>query len=298
MVKISVIVPVYNVGKYLSKCLESLLNQTFSDIEIICINDGSMDNSGQILEEFVQKDSRIKVINQSNSGVSVARNNGIAAATGDYIMFLDGDDYYTCDACRIAYEGIVGSGSDIAVFGMIEKYWIFLKSGRVNKSIRKALKAQEPDLWKFQTFCWNKIYKTDFIKQNKIVFPVGIKASEDGIFSLICLFNNAKYSFIDKSLYVYRKNRVGSATSNFGGIKNDFEGFKAFFAMEIFQNQSCEDQLRVVEKFCSGIWTAYKQHRNNELLVDIQTFLDFIESKYEESKLRQFKKYNQLKGLI
>ena len=89
MAKISVIVPVYNAEKYLVQCLNSIINQTFKDIEIICINDGSTDNSLKILKEFSEKDSRIKIINQKNSGVSIARNKGIDTASGDYIFFVD-----------------------------------------------------------------------------------------------------------------------------------------------------------------------------------------------------------------
>ena len=298
MTKISIIVPVYNIEKYLPKCLDSLLNQTFKDIEIICVNDGSTDNSSQVLADYEQKDSRIKIITQENAGVSSARNRGIEVAQSEYIMFLDGDDYYTKDACEVAYNNITTNESDIAVFGMIEKYWLLFKNGRVNKSIKKALMTEEPDLWKFQTFCWNKIYKTDFIKRNKIVFPFGIKTSEDGIFSLICMFNKPKYSFIDKSLYVYRKSRVGSATASFSGIKNDFEAFKFFYETDIYQNQSRDSQLWVVEKFCSGIWTGYKRYRCKELQIDIKNFLAYIEAHYDVSELVQFKKYNQLKGAV
>ena len=93
MPKISVIVPIFNVEKYLKECLESIINQTFKDIEIICINDGSTDNSLDILNQYAEKDNRIKVITQSNQGLSAARNTGIKYANGEYISFIDSDDY-------------------------------------------------------------------------------------------------------------------------------------------------------------------------------------------------------------
>lgn len=93
MAKISIIVPVYNTEKFLEKCLNSLINQTLKDIEIICINDGSTDKSLQILEKFANKDKRIQIINQTNSGLSVARNIGIKKAKGEYIGFVDSDDW-------------------------------------------------------------------------------------------------------------------------------------------------------------------------------------------------------------
>lgn len=294
MTKISVIIPIYNVEKYLSQCLKSVINQTLKDIEIICVNDGSKDGSAKILEKFALMDSRIKVITQTNAGVSAARNSGLAAAQGEYIMFLDGDDYYKQDTCMSAYDSIITQRADIGVFGMSERYGIFFKGGRVNKSVKKAIKTEQPNLWLFQTFCCNKIYNRGFIVNNNIKFPAGIKTSEDGIFSLCCLFNNPKYCFIDKSLYIYRKNRFGSATAQ-NGIKNDLIALKTFYEMDIFQNQPLEIQLRVVEKFCSGVWSYYKKCHHIE---DVNLFLDFIESVYDEQTLNQFKKYRQLKGAV
>lgn len=296
--KISVIVPIYNIEKYLPQCLDSLVNQDFSDMEIICVNDGSTDGSGKILENYANRDSRIRIITQENAGPSAARNTGIDAAKGEYLMFLDGDDFYTKNACKIAYDNITMNNSDIAVFGLIEKYGLFCKSGRVNKNIKKAFKTGNIDLWKFQTFCWNKIYKSEFINRNNIRFFVNVKGIEDGIFTLICLFKQAKYSLIDRALYVYRKNRIGSIMSNFNLIKNNVDAFKVFYNTEIYQQQSPENQLRVVEKFCSGIWTGYKRYRKKEVKNEIKIFLDFIESNYDKSDLEQFKKYRQLKSAV
>ena len=101
---ISIIVPVFNIEEYLSKCLISLINQTYSRIEIICVNDGSSDNSLGILENFSQKDSRIKIISQKNQGLSAARNTGIANAQGEYVVFVDGDDWVDVNMCEIAYK--------------------------------------------------------------------------------------------------------------------------------------------------------------------------------------------------
>lgn len=94
MVQISIIIPVYNVAKYLPECLESILNQTFQDFEVICVNDGSKDNSLEILEEYGKKDNRIKIITKENGGAGSARNKGLEFAEGKYIQFLDGDDYF------------------------------------------------------------------------------------------------------------------------------------------------------------------------------------------------------------
>ena len=104
MAKLSIIVPVYNVEKYLPKCLESLTNQTLKDIEIICVNDGSMDNSLAILKEFASKDSRIRIIDNQHQGVAKTRNTGIEQSTGEYIGFVDSDDYIDIDFFEKLYN--------------------------------------------------------------------------------------------------------------------------------------------------------------------------------------------------
>ena len=113
--KISIIVPVYNVEKYLERCLDSLINQTLKDIEIICINDGSTDNSSEILKEYAKKDSRIIIINQNNQGISVARNNGMNKAKGKYIGFVDSDDWVDLDFFEKLYKAAEKHNAQIAV---------------------------------------------------------------------------------------------------------------------------------------------------------------------------------------
>nr|MCR4662874.1 glycosyltransferase [Endomicrobiaceae bacterium] len=107
MPKVSVIVPVYNVEQYLRQCLDSIINQTFKDFECICVNDGSTDNSLTILQEYSKKDNRIKIINQKNSGSSVSRNNGIKQALGQYVSFVDADDWITDNYLEILYNKII-----------------------------------------------------------------------------------------------------------------------------------------------------------------------------------------------
>ena len=112
-VKISIIIPVYNVEKYLHECLDSIINQTFKDLEIICVDDGSTDKSSEILEEYEQKDKRFTVISQPNKGVSAARNRGMQQAKGKYIMFVDSDDYIASNACELIYNSAEEKRCDI-----------------------------------------------------------------------------------------------------------------------------------------------------------------------------------------
>lgn len=116
---ISVIIPVYNVKKYLRRCLDSLVNQTISDIEIICINDGSTDSSLEILKEYAKKDERIKIINQENQKQGAARNRGLEVAQGEFITFVDSDDWVDADYLEELYNAIINSNVNIAVASMI-----------------------------------------------------------------------------------------------------------------------------------------------------------------------------------
>ena len=113
---ITVIIPIYNVSKYLKNCLESVINQTYKNLEIICINDGSTDNSGKICDEFAKKDSRITVVHQENQGAGAAKNTGLELIEGEYFSIIDSDDYIDCDALRILEQTAKDSDSDIVFF--------------------------------------------------------------------------------------------------------------------------------------------------------------------------------------
>ncbi|MBR6099633.1 glycosyltransferase family 2 protein [bacterium] len=247
MAKVSVIIPVYNVENYLRKCLDSVVNQTLQDIEIICINDGSTDNSLQILNEYAQKDNRIIVINKENQGVSAARNDGIEKAGGEFIMFLDSDDYFMPEACEIAYNS-VSDKYDIGIFG----HYI-LKGKKLKQKPVDGVPADSINIW-------DKIFRTSFIKENNITFPTQITTAEDIIFSYELNFRNPETIFIDELLIVYRDARSGSSTENkLKQVQTDVEAFEYFTDKEIFKSQSDENKLKVVDKFSSIIgWLATK----------------------------------------
>uniref|UniRef100_UPI003864C4B3 glycosyltransferase family 2 protein n=1 Tax=Methanobrevibacter sp. TaxID=66852 RepID=UPI003864C4B3 len=116
MCDVSVIIPVYNVEKYLKECLDSVCNQTLANIEIICVNDGSTDNSLAILNEYAQKDGRIKIISQENQGLGAARNRGLEDASADYVYFLDSDDYIELTTLEKLFNNAVSNSSDVVLF--------------------------------------------------------------------------------------------------------------------------------------------------------------------------------------
>ena len=205
MAKVSVIVPVYNVEKYLKRCLDSLINQTLSDIDIICINDGSKDSSLQILEQYAQKDSRIVIYNQENSGLSVARNTGLEHASGEYIGFVDSDDWVDLDFYEKLYNSAKNNNADIAVADFIREH--------PNKK-PKRLKLKEEKIYttpedKFmickvhrEGCVWNKIYRTEFIKSINLKF-VPKMYYEDRDFTIRSLYFSKKLVTTPNTYYRY-----------------------------------------------------------------------------------------------
>ncbi|HDV0860284.1 TPA: glycosyltransferase, partial [Enterococcus faecalis] len=122
MPKISIIVPVYNVEKYLEKCVRSILAQTFTDFELILVDDGSPDSSGAMCDQFAEQDQRVKVIHKENGGLSDARNAGIEIATGEYLGFVDSDDYIADDMYELLYTNIVKEDADLSICGIYDVY--------------------------------------------------------------------------------------------------------------------------------------------------------------------------------
>ena len=301
--KISVIVPVYNVEEYLEKCLDSVTNQTLKDIEIICINDGSTDNSLEILKTYAGQDNRIVIINKQNEGVAAARNDGLDIAQGDYIMFLDSDDYLTPEACETAYNKITEKNADIGVFSHFEnENGICLESPK-NKNVRQFAQDETlTDYSCFQIMSCDKIYKKSFLNDNNLRFPKGIKNAEDSVFCWCCLFNRPKYCFIEKPIYIYIVNRKNSATNAYENcIKNNNAAFKTLFNLQIFKNQPLETQLTIISHFCNGArwyWdNFYKLHQRKILIKDIKEFLKFLEKNYDKKDLNTLKKYRTLKNI-
>ena len=190
MCKISIIVPVYNSEKYLRRCLDSLQNQSFKDIEIIIVNDGSTDNSQQIIDEYCN-DRRIVCYNQKNSGQAAARNFGLHNANGDFILFVDSDDYVELDFCEKMYFTII-KGYDI----VLSDYYIIDNNGL--KKYNKILEDNEGRLslneYLLTTVCpWNKIYRKAFLLENNFSFPEGIIYEDYAVIPTLAIYNPKVY---------------------------------------------------------------------------------------------------------
>ena len=226
MIKVSVIVPVYNVEDYLIECLTSIINQTLKEIEIICIDDCGTDNSINILKEYAKKDDRIKIIShKENKGLGPARNTGIKESKGEYISFIDSDDYISRDYLENLYNTIIKYDTDIVstinikrVVGKaislysinINKYLsIFQKIFKKNhfEGISNANIKDEKENTKNYPFvvAWNKLYKKSFLLDNDLFFMDIKKGSEDEDFYQRLLLNSPSISYNHKSIYYYRE---------------------------------------------------------------------------------------------
>lgn len=230
---ITIIIPVYNGQEYLNQCLCSILNQTYTELEIICVNDGSSDKSLEILKKYSRSDKRIKIINKENEGVSVARNSALNEVTGEYLMFVDADDWIEEDTCQIAINEIIRNNSDLVMWSYIrewdgysrikriypEDFIIFSKEDCKNRLHRRMIGLLDEELKQLanaDALCtiWGKLYKTSIIKENSILFQDirSIGTYEDGIFNLQVLEFVNKAVFINKGLYHYRKTNTSSIT--------------------------------------------------------------------------------------
>ena len=223
--KVSIIVPIYNTEKYLPKCLDSLIEQTLSDIEIICVNDGSTDHSLTILEQYKQKDPRIIVLNQNNSGQSIARNQGLKMAQGKYIQLVDADDWITNDCCQILYQQAEDDQLDMltmAATSYIENKKEYIKEPFYNfywlenKNERLILTRKEymQHWWEFAPTAPLTLYNRNFLIKNKLFFPEHLKF-EDCLFFKQALFKTDKIGINRSQLYFHRGHM--ESTVNNGG---------------------------------------------------------------------------------
>ncbi len=225
MCKISVVIPVYNVDRYLSRCLQSLVNQTFKDLEFICIDDGSSDNSLEILYSYAEKDSRFVIIVQKNSGPSIARNKGIDIAKGEYISFIDADDWIDLDFYEKLYAAAVDCNADIAAAGIIrlnkykKKFFINYSSEEIAiEPNRKFELCDVPD----RNYIWNKIYKLEKFRQKNLRFEEGV-FYEDIIFTPQAIYYLEKLVTVPQTFYYYWKTKNSIVTQKSEKYKKDLE---------------------------------------------------------------------------
>lgn len=215
MTCISVIIPVYNAENYLVECIETLVNQTLQEIEIIFINDGSTDNSLEIIKKYSQKDNRITIINQENIGAGIARNNGIKIARGKYLSFLDADDFFELDMLKKTYNKAEKTSADICIFRSNSYDNTTKKSTTMSYAIRDFLMPDKEvfssteikiDIFKSCVgWAWDKLFLADFVKRNNLLFQ-DLRTTNDLSFVYSALVVAEKITILDEYLISHREN--------------------------------------------------------------------------------------------
>lgn len=212
---VSVIVPVYNLEKYIQKCIESLIGQTYKDTEIIVIDDGSSDKSPEILSDLQSKHPKVKVITQENSGVCAARNQGIAESTGDYILFVDGDDYLDPDYIDRLVDTALRNDSDLVISGYTVE-----GSDKSQEVIPDSYVKDTDEMWAYRIMAaWGRLYRKAFWIDNDLSFTLEPNArGEDLPVALLSNYLGKNISICKTSGYHYVQ-REGSAMTEFAGFK-------------------------------------------------------------------------------
>lgn len=219
--KISVVIPVYNVEKYLRECLDSIVNQTVRDIEVICVNDGSTDSSLSILNEYADKDKRVRVISQANQGAGAARNAGLAFAKGEYLAVLDSDDRYDLSMLEKLLELALQNDLDIAICRsqslnnktgkIFQTPWTLRKEMLPGK---KVFNYKDLSLYNFRFslgWSWDKLFRRDFVEKHKLRFQT-LKSQNDALFVFVALALADKIAVLDEILVTHRE-KTGTQVS-------------------------------------------------------------------------------------
>ena len=257
MTKLSIIIPIYNIEPYISNCLNSILNQPFKDLEVICVNDGSTDNS--LVELQKCHDERIVIIDKKNEGSGIARNSGLAVARGEYIFFVDGDDWLEENSLQKMIDEADRLKTDILIFGGLSCYEIEIlhsaqndrhpeavteESHRYKKQpggysanklpkryLNKIFSAKDikKDIFKFPSTAWTKLYRREFLQENNIKFQE-IKVGQDQLPFFHSMIMAGRIALLPENLYCYRKNRQGAVTAV--KKKKNFSPVYVFYAVE------------------------------------------------------------------
>ena len=300
MAKLSVIIPIYNVEKYIPQCLDSILNQSFKDFEIICVNDGSSDNSLSVLQSYKAKDERIIIIDKKNEGSGIARNAGLSIAKGDYIYFVDGDDWVE----ENVFDKIIAKAdelnTDILIFGGLSYYEGKGKKGGYSadklpkKYLNKVFSAKDikKDIFKFPSTAWTKLYKRDFLIENNIKFQ-DIKVGQDQLPFFHSMIKAERITLLPENIYCYRKNRKGSAMTV--KKKKNFSPIYVFYGIEeMLKSENLLDEYKsvFVGKYFSKAtsWLGkFQDDLKHEYYIEYTKLLEHVKQEYPIGWWMKFK---------
>lgn len=284
--KVSVIIPVFNSEDLLGDCLDSIRNQSLSDIEIICIDDGSSDGSFKILNHFQSIDNRFKIYQQENEGAGSARNKGILESNGEYILFVDSDDYIEKETCEMLYEQANRLDCDLVLFNSMRHFPndrnLNLIHFKKNKDIDYKIRVFDYEYFRDRIFdgeygvIWNKFYKTSFIKNNNISFPNHI-IYNDVEFHVKTTLLAKKISYVDEIFYHYNRLGHSSLQTSFVKTNNAFVFFDVLYGIVDFLTEL-------------DLYQDFRREFINFTIFELRNKLKSID---EENKLEFFEKVKE-----
>lgn len=264
--KVTVIVPVYNVEKYLSRCLDSICNQTYHNLEIILIDDGSPDNSGNICDEYREKDKRIRVIHKQNAGVSAARNDGLDIATGDFITFVDSDDYIALQMYETLVGMITRENADIAICGFAKEQEEGVFAAYWKENVKRTLSHQEQlecllTNKYYCCSCWEMLFKREYLTE--IRFDVSKKHNEDFLFIYEVMKKTRKSVYTSESLYYYCNNQESATNVAFNESKMAIIDVNEYIYQDIQEHFPELSRLSMREFMRNNITCAIEMANNS-----------------------------------
>lgn len=237
---VSVVIPVYNAERYLNECIDSLLGQTIKDIEIICVDDGSKDNSLEILHQYAKQDSRIRVVSQVNQGAGPARNKGMELATGKYLSIVDADDFFAPEMLEKAVNKAEEELSEIVVFGawnysdvthVISPKRAVLRTDLIDVKCPFSRRELPKHILNFTLGCaWNKLFLRSFVLENKLQFQA-VRLADDIYFTLLALAKANRISIVDENLLYYRMANPDSQEGQTNKTPTEF--FQAYYGVKM-----------------------------------------------------------------
>jgi len=276
MDKISIIVPIYNVEKYLRDCIESIENQTYQEIEILLINDGSTDSSLEICKEYARKNNKIKIINKKNGGLSDARNVGLEHAKGKYIMFVDSDDYLAPNSCEVLYNAIKDTDFQFITgnFAFTNNDGIPWKKPMFSEkfdNIILGIEDYKKAFYLVNSTVWNKIFRKEFIDNHGLKFEVGLLA-EDAVFTTLAFLKTKKTCYIKDIVYYYRQREIkkGNTSISFNcsvdyfkkvnqAYKIIYKNFKKYNQINFYRYYYAKNTAYILYKFVDSVLLSDKE---------------------------------------
>lgn len=275
---VSVVVPAYNVDKYLPECIDSILNQTFANFEVIIVNDGSVDKTGEICDVYAQKDTRVKVFHTNNQGVSAARRLGVTMSIGSWLYFVDGDDTIPEKALEMLFSHAENADFDIVIGYINEKIPTDSCIVITNEEYRhKVLTYNET-----RYSVWGKLYRREVVKELYFNIPPSIKTGEDKLVNVQIAFSiKSDVLLLNESVYNYRTDNLSSVMHNFKNTLKNEEEYYTFLYSYIPDSDKGKYMNELIKCRINALTILYRQNNDREwlnsdyyktLLADIQKY--------------------------